>query len=294
MNLHTSHQLALREGILPLGPQPLIMGILNVTPDSFSDGGRHADPDAALAHAVSMLEQGADIIDVGGQSTRPGAREISTQQELDRVIPVIEHLISEGIRAPISIDTFKALVADQAIQAGASIINDVCGLQREPEMADIAARHDTPLIIMHWDRQRDPYRDIILEMDRFFETSLQIAGAAGIKGSKLIIDPGFGFAKTLEENYRILSRLQELHKHRLPVLVGTSRKSMLSRLLTPPAPKELATATAATSVIAYNKGAHIFRVHDVAQNRQALQVANACLYAGNHGTKKQETGKQAS
>jgi len=278
MTPHSTHQIPINEGILALGPKPLIMGILNVTPDSFSDGGHHASPKKALLHTRTMLEQGADIIDIGGQSTRPGASEISTQEELDRVIRVIEHLVASGISVPISIDTFKALVADQAIQAGATIINDVSGLQREPEIATIAARYGTPVIIMHWDKQRDQSADIIEEMHRFFEISLKIALDANIQKNKIIIDPGFGFAKNLEENYQILGRLNELNKHGLPLLVGTSRKSMLSKLLQP-VPDELATATAATSVIAYQQGAHIFRVHDVAQNFQALQIANASLYA---------------
>ncbi len=278
MPLHSTHQIPIKEGILALGPKPLIMGILNVTPDSFSDGGHHTNPEKALDHTRAMLEQGADIIDIGGQSTRPGAKEISTQEELDRVIPVIEHLIASGIKVPISIDTFKALVADQAIQAGASIINDVSGLQREPEIATIAARYNAPIIIMHWDKQRDHSVDIIEEMHRFFELSLEIAQNANIPNNKIIIDPGFGFAKTLDENYQILGRLNELKTLGFPLLVGTSRKSMLSKLLQP-VPDELATATAATSVIAYQQGAHIFRVHDVAQNHQALQIANASLYA---------------
>ncbi|VAW24834.1 Dihydropteroate synthase [hydrothermal vent metagenome] len=278
MSPHSTHQIPIKEGVLALGPKPLIMGILNVTPDSFSDGGHHTNPQKALSHTRVMLEQGADIIDIGGQSTRPGAKEISTQEELDRVIPVIEHLISSGIKVPISIDTFKALVADQAIQAGATIINDVSGLQREPEIATIAARYRTPIIIMHWDKQRDQNADIIEEMHRFLEVSLGIAQNANVQKTKIIIDPGFGFAKTLDENYQVLGRLHELHKHGLPLLIGTSRKSMLSKLLQP-VPDELATATAATSVIAYQQGAHIFRVHDVAQNLQALQIAYASLYA---------------
>jgi len=278
MSPHSTHQIPIKEGILALGPKPLIMGILNVTPDSFSDGGHHTNPEKALAHTRTMLEQGADIIDIGGQSTRPGAKEISTQEELDRVIPIIEHLVTSGIKVPISIDTFKALVADQAIQAGATIINDVSGLQREPEIATIAARYNTPIIIMHWDKQRDQNADIIEEMHRFLEKSLEIAQNANVQKNKIIIDPGFGFAKSLDENYQILGRLHELHKHGLPLLIGTSRKSMLSKLLQP-VPDELATATAATSVIAYQQGAHIFRVHDVAQNLQALQIAYASLYA---------------
>lgn len=224
-----------------------------------------------------MRDQGADIIDIGGESTRPGAEKITTQQELDRVLPAIQHLIGEGIKLPLSIDTSKAVVADQAVQAGASIINDVHGLQREPEIADVAALYGVPLIIMHWDKERDPSADIIEELKRFFQTSIAIADKAGVGRDSLILDPGFGFSKTLSENYQILGRLDELGELGYPVLVGTSRKSMLGKLLDLP-PQNLGVATAATSVLAYQGGAHIFRVHDVRENRQALQVALATKY----------------
>ncbi len=266
-----------RGGVLALGPMPTIMGIVNVTPDSFSDGGEHATAQKALAQTRLMLAEGAAIVDIGGQSTRPGADEITTQEELDRVIPVIEHLVLSGIKVPLSIDSYKAVVCDQAVQAGATIINDVCGLQREPEIADVAALYQVPLIIMHWDKNRDPGQDIIAQMLRFFETSLAIAVKAGVKRASLIIDPGFGFAKTLAENYQILRRLDELHALGLPLLVGTSRKSMLGKLLNVE-PKQAVTATAATSAIAYHRGAHIFRVHDVKPNREALMVAHAAQY----------------
>jgi len=284
MTPHSSYQMQVNGTSLPLGPKPLIMGILNITPDSFSDGGRHNTLSFALAHTRIMLDEGADIIDIGGQSTRPGAKEISIQEELDRVIPTIEFLVENDIKAPISIDTFRALVADQAVQAGASIINDVSGLQREPEIADIAAHHNTPIVAMHWDKKRDQSADIIEEMAQFLSVSLEIAKKAGVKREKLIIDPGFGFAKTMEENYQILGRLNELHRFNLPLLIGTSRKSMLSKLLKlnqqESTQDDLAVATAATSVIAYQQGAHIFRVHDVAQNRLSLQIAHASHYAG--------------
>ncbi len=278
MTRHRSFNIPLKQGVLALGPQPLLMGILNVTPDSFSDGGQHMDAPAALAHARKMLQEGADIIDVGGQSTRPGAEEISTQQELDRVIPVIEHLVASGVRTPISLDTFRAVVADQAIQAGASIINDVTGAQREPEIADVAALYKAPLILMHWDKKRNQDIDIILEITRYFDKSLSISQKAGIDTDSLILDPGFGFAKTLQENYQILNRLEELGELNLPLLVGMSRKSMLGKVLDLPT-HELQPATLASSVIAYQKGAHIFRVHDVGANRQALQIAATCHYA---------------
>ncbi len=277
MTVHSTHQIPLRNDVLALGPMPLIMGILNVTPDSFSDGGEYTTLNLALRHTKTMLEEGADLIDIGGESTRPGANEVTTQHELDRVIPVIQHLVAAGIKVPLSIDTYKAVVADQAIQAGASIINDVHGLQREPEMADVAALYGTPVVIMHWDRSREISLDLIGEMKRYFEKSIAIADKAGIERKKLILDPGFGFGKTHAENFELLRRLDELTGLGYPLLIGTSRKSMLGTLLDVPA-KERVVATAATSVLAYEKGAHLFRVHDVKENRQALQVAVATRY----------------
>ena len=185
--------------------------------------------------------------------------------------------MAEGIKAPISIDTFKAEIAQKAIQAGTSIINDVTGLQREPEIANVAAQYKTPLVAMHWDKNRDQNKDILSEMQRFFAASLTIASNAKVDKDCLILDPGFGFAKSLRENYLLLNRLEELNQLNLPLLIGTSRKSMLGNILGIP-PKDRATATAATSVIAYQKGAHIFRVHDVAPNLQALQIAQTTCY----------------
>src|SRR5690606_27193779 len=181
---------------LILGPRALVMGILNVTPDSFSDGGTHNHIDAALAHARLMLAQGADILDIGGESTRPGADPVGVQEELDRVMPVIDALRAEGIAAPISIDTMKPLVADQALQAGADIVNDVTGLQGAPEMAEIAALHGAPVIAMHWDKTWTPVTDAIPAMIGWLKTTLSIAEAAGIDPRQVILDPGFGFTKT--------------------------------------------------------------------------------------------------
>lgn len=277
MTIHRAYNIPLKGGVFSLGPAPVVMGILNVTPDSFSDGGDFTQLDLALKQTRLMLEQGAAIIDIGGQSTRPEAEEISTSQELERVIPVIEHLISNGIKAPISIDTFKAEIAQKAITAGATIINDVTGLQREPEIAAVAAQNKTPLVAMHWDKNRDNSLDLLDEMKRFFDTSIAIVTKAGMEYSALILDPGFGFAKSFGENYELLNRLNELRSLGLPLLVGTSRKSMLGKLINVP-PKDRVVATAATSVIAYQKGTHIFRVHDVVQNVQALQIAQATLY----------------
>lgn len=275
---HSSHRLALPgHDPLLLGSAPVVMGILNVTPDSFSDGGAHDGVAAAVAHANLMLAEGADILDIGGESTRPGHDPVGTQAELDRVMPVLDALRDAGITAPRSIDTYKAVVADQAVQAGATIINDVHGFQREPEIADVAALYGVPAIAMHWDEARDRNKDVIGEMIRFFEKSLKIADSAGLSREAIVLDPGFGFAKSLEENYEILRRLPELLTLGYPLLAGTSRKSMIGKLLDVPADQRLA-GTLATTTIAYSAGAHIFRVHDVRANRDALRVAAATLY----------------
>lgn len=282
--MHTTHIVPLpKRAPLLLGPTPLVMGILNVTPDSFSDGGAHNLVDSAVAHARAMIAEGADIIDIGGESTRPGAALVSVQEELDRVMPVIDALIAAGITTPISIDSYKPLVADQAVQAGAAIINDVHGLQGAPEMAEIAALHGVPVIIMHWDKERDGSTPLLEDMKRYFAASVARALAAGIMPDRLILDPGFGFGKTLAENYALLNQMQDLQSDALlqdeayPVLVGTSRKSMIGRVLDVPADERLA-GTIASNVLGYMKGGHIFRVHDVRANRDALRVAQATLY----------------
>jgi len=277
MPAHRECELAPAGATLRLGRTARLMGILNVTPDSFSDGGRFDAVPAALAQARLMLAEGADIIDIGGESTRPGAEEVSPAAELSRVLPAIEALRADGITAPISIDTYKAEVAAQAIAAGASIVNDVHGLQRDPEMAAVAAERGTPLVVMHWDKARDTGRDVMAEMIRYFEVTLGIADKAGVARDRIVLDPGFGFAKSLSENYEILRRLPELVVLGFSVLVGTSRKSMIGKLLDVPADQRLA-GTVATSVLGYTAGAHIFRVHDIRPNRDALRVAEAALY----------------
>ncbi|MCR6637212.1 dihydropteroate synthase [Devosia sp.] len=278
--MHTTHIVPLpHRPALELGPRPLIMGILNVTPDSFSDGGLHNTLDQAVTHARAMLDEGADIIDIGGESTRPGSETVAVQEELDRVIPVIDALRGAGITAPISIDTYKPLVADQAIQAGADIINDVYGLQGPPEMAEVAALYGAPVIAMHWDKSWDAQTLPLPAMVDYFARTLAIADAAGLARTQLILDPGFGFSKTLAQNYQILRLLPELveayPEH--VVLVGTSRKSMIGKLLNNE-PGERLPGTIATTVQGYERGGHIFRVHDVAANRDALRVAQATLY----------------
>ena len=281
--MHTTHTIPLsRHRTLTLGAAPITMGILNVTPDSFSDGGEHALLDAAIAHAHAMIAEGADVIDIGGESTRPDATPVSIQDELDRVIPVIEALVAAGITTPISIDTYKPLVADQAIQSGAAIINDVHGLQGAPEMADIAALHGVPVIAMHWDKARDLTKPIADEVRRYFDATIAVADRAGISRTNLILDPGFGFSKSLAENYRLLQEIQyacsgTAQNDQFPILIGTSRKSMIGKLLNNE-PHERLAGTIATNVLAYARGGHIFRVHDVRANRDALRVAQATLY----------------
>lgn len=278
MQRHREHVLRLpRGGALTLGRTARVMGILNVTPDSFSDGGRFDAVPAALAHARAMVAEGADLIDVGGESTRPGAAEVSEAEELARVVPVIEALVADGVAAPISIDTYKARVADAALAAGAAIVNDVHGLQREPEIAAVAAQHGAPVVAMHWDKARDTGRDLIDEMRRYFDRTLQIAADADIAADQIVLDPGFGFGKSLAENYELLRRLPELVALGYPVLVGTSRKSMIGRV-TGGEPHGRVAGTVATSVLGYGAGAQIFRVHDVHANRDALRVAQAVQY----------------
>ena len=276
--MHTSHTIALpNHPPLILGQRPLVMGILNVTPDSFSDGGQHNLLDAALAHARQMIAEGADIIDIGGESTRPGSVPVGAQEELDRVMPVIDALVADGIEVPLSIDTYKPLVADQAIQAGASIINDVHGLQGAPEMAEVAALHQVPVIVMHWQKDRDTTTPLADDMRRYFERSIALADEAGLGPDRLILDPGFGFGKSLEENYALLTSFRQACPRDLPVLIGTSRKSMIGKLLGNQ-PEERLAGTIATNVFGYANGGHIFRVHDVRAVSDALRVAQATLY----------------
>ena len=282
--MHSTHTIPLpNRPPLILGRTPLVMGILNVTPDSFSDGGQHNLVATAVDHARQMIAEGADIIDIGGESTRPGSEPVGVQEELDRVMPVIQALVAAGISTPISIDSYKPLVADQAIQAGASIINDVHGLQGAPEMADVAALHDSPVIIMHWQQDRDRSVPLLDDMSAYFARSIARAEQAGISPDRIILDPGFGFGKSLAENYDLLKNLAETRSKAVqnpfifPILVGTSRKSMIGKLLGNE-PEDRLAGTIGTNVIGYLNGGHIFRVHDVRANRDALRVAQATLY----------------
>ncbi|OTA17901.1 hypothetical protein Xvie_00574 [Xenorhabdus vietnamensis] len=257
---------------------PQVMGILNVTPDSFSDGGTYNTFDTALKHASKMIEEGATIIDVGGESTRPGAGEVNEQEELDRVVPVIEAL-AQRFDTWISVDTSKAAVMREAAKAGAHIINDIRALQ-EPGALDVAAQSGLPICLMHMQGQPHTmqtaphYEDVLSEVKTFFIQQIERCVAAGIAKNNLILDPGFGFGKNLSHNYQLLARLQEFHHLGLPILAGMSRKSMIGQLLDVP-PQERTTGSVACAVIAAMKGAQIIRVHDVKETVQAMQVVHA-------------------
>lgn len=258
-----------------LGKRTYIMGILNVTPDSFSDGGRFTHVDRAVEHAFELIGQGADIIDIGGESTRPGSDEVGSEEELQRVLPVLEKLRSlSGI--PISIDTYKASVAAVCLEAGASMINDVWGLQREPEIAAVAARYGAPVVAMHNQNGTEYSGDIMAEILRFFTKSIEIGQSAGIPKSQIILDPGIGFGKTAEQNIEVLGRLAELQSLGCPVLLGTSRKSTLGKILDLP-PTQRVEGTLSTTALGIWQGVDIVRVHDVMENRRAALVADAVV-----------------
>ena len=258
--------------------QSLIMGILNVTPDSFSDGGQYFEKNTAVEHALDMVENGADIIDIGGESTRPFSDPISLDDELSRVIPVIE-----GIRKKsdvcISIDTTKSMVARKALNVGASIINDVSAMEIDPLMADVAKQFDCPLIIMHMkgtpkDMQDNPkYESLILDIKDYLIERIDFAMSKGVHRDKIIIDPGIGFGKTVENNFEIINNLYHFVKLNFPVLLGASRKSFIGISLNLPENKRLEGSLAA-NVIGLQQGVKIFRVHDVAETNKALLIAN--------------------
>jgi dihydropteroate synthase len=260
---------------LELGAKAQIMGILNVTPDSFSDGGEFGQPDQAVAHARVMAAEGAAIIDVGGESTRPGATAVSARDEQARILPVIEALAADG-GFVISVDTYRAETARLAVAAGAHIVNDVHGLQREPDIARLAAETGAGLVIMHTGRDRQRLPDVIADEFFFLQKSLEIARQAGVGEAQIVLDPGFGFAKRSDENVQLMARFGELQALGFPLLVGTSRKRLLTDV--PGGDKKARDAgTAATSVILRLKGAAIFRVHNIAANKDALAFADAML-----------------
>lgn len=265
---------------IELNKRSVIMAIVNVTPDSFSDGGRYDTVDRAVEHALQAVTDGAEILDIGGESTRPDAASVSPAEEQARVLPVIEAL-SRRTQALISIDTYREETARLAIGAGAHIVNDVFGLQKEPAIAALSAETGAGLCIMHTGRNRQKLADIIEDQVFFLERSLEIASAAGVLRDRIVLDPGFGFAKeTPGENLELMARFEELHRFGLPLLAGTSRKRFLGAV-TGREPAERDVATAATSVLLRLQGAAVFRVHNVAINRDALTVADAMLAARN-------------
>ena len=265
------------------GADFVVMGIVNVTPDSFSDGGRYLDPGAAIAHGQALAAQGAAILDVGGESTRPGAEAVPVEEELRRVLPVIEGLLAAGTRAQISIDTSKAEVAAAALDAGATIVNDVTALRAAPEIAGLVGRHGASLCLMHMlgtprTMQQDPrYGDVVADVRRFLEERLRFAIDNGVRQERILLDPGIGFGKTIEHNLELLRRLPEIVAIGRPVVIGTSRKGFLGSLTGRAVPDERLAATVATNVIAYERGARVFRVHDVAPLVDALTVAAATV-----------------
>src|SRR5229473_6613656 len=273
---------------LTLGPRTLLMGVLNVTPDSFSDGGKFLDPQRAVEHALAMERAGADLLDIGGESTRPGSTGTSAETELARILPVLEGLHG-ALKIPIAIDTSKSQVAEAAISAGAQMINDISGLRFDPRIAEVAHRRGVPLILMHMrgepaTMQKGPFaRDVMKDVAQGLRASIRKAGAAGVRKSQMVIDPGIGFGKSFDQNYELLRKLPELAKLGYPLLVGTSRKGFLGATLAkdgkPAPPEERIWATAATVTASIFGGSHIVRVHDVAEMVQVSRVCDCVLGA---------------
>ena len=259
-------------------PYPAVMGVLNVTPDSFSDGGQFAAPERALAQARRMVAEGADIIDIGAESTRPyGSEAISAEEELTRLQPVLPGVVALGI--PVSIDSMKSAVIAWALDQGAAIANDVWGLQRDSGMAGLVAERGAPVIIMHNRDSADPAIDIMQDICNFFASSLDIAARAGVSADKIVLDPGIGFGKTPEQSMTALARLGELQSFGLPLLVGASRKRFISTV-TPSEPHQRLGGSIAAHLLAARNGAQIIRAHDVAETVQALRVTAAIREQG--------------
>jgi len=254
--------------------RPIVMGILNLTPDSFADGGRFVDPATAIAHAERMIAEGADMIDVGAESTRPypGMRPVSADEELARLTPVLPQVVALGV--PVSIDTMKAEVAARAIAAGAAIVNDVWGLQRDSEMASVVAAHDVPVIVTHNRETVDPALDILADIESFFSRSLEIAWRAEIGRNRIVLDPGIGFGKTPQQSLAAIAGLHRLRDFGLPLLIGLSRKRFINAV-SPSKPQDRLAGSLAGAVLAVLEGAAIVRAHDVAETVQALRVAAA-------------------
>lgn len=259
---------------LDLNEKTHVMGIVNVTPDSFSDGGKYNHPDRAARHAAQLVQDGADIIDVGGESTRPGHVPISADEELERVLPALQQ-IRQAVDVPISIDTYKAIVASRAIEAGANIINDIWGAKKDPEIADVAVQYDVPIVLMH-NRTEPKYDNLLDDMISDLYESIEIAKKAGVRDEQIILDPGIGFGKTFEHNLIVMRNLEKITQLGFPVLLGTSRKSMIGIALKLP-PDERMEGTGATVCFGIQKGCHIVRVHDVKPIARMVRMMDVML-----------------
>ncbi|WP_028400948.1 dihydropteroate synthase [Ectobacillus panaciterrae] len=262
---------------LHIAEETAIMGILNVTPDSFSDGGNYDEVQAAVSRAKEMVQQGAHIIDIGGESTRPGAAKVTQEEELQRVVPIIQ-AVSRAVQAPISIDTYKAEVARQAIEAGAHIINDIWGAKADPQMAEVAAYYEVPIVLMH-NRDNRNYRSLMADMIADLYESVKLVKAAGVRDENIILDPGIGFAKTQEQNLEVMRHLEQLTVLGYPILLGTSRKSFIGHVLELPV-DERAEGTGATVCLGIQKGCDIVRVHDVLETARMAKMMDAMLGKG--------------
>jgi dihydropteroate synthase len=272
-----------RTGTRRKSPGPVVVGILNVTPNSFSDGGDFLDPEAAALHAAAMLDEGAGMLDVGGESTRPGSDPVSQEEEIRRVVPVIEGILSARPGAMISVDTYRSGTAAAALEAGASLVNDVTALRGDPRMVSVLEEAECPVILMHMQgepktMQKEPcYEDVVREVGDFLAERAESAVAAGVRSENIIVDPGIGFGKNLEHNLALLHNLDAIVDLGFPVLIGASRKSFIGRITGVQEAKARIPGTVATTVLAYERGATYFRVHDVRANRDALAVAEAIL-----------------
>lgn len=262
---------------LQLGARTLIMGILNVTPDSFSDGGKHNTVEAALAHAEQLIADGADLIDIGGESTRPGFIPISVEEELERVLPVIEAITSRFPQIPLSIDTYKSETAARALEAGAHIINDIWCLTYDGRMAEVAAQYHCPVILNH-NRQEASYNHVVADVIADLQRSVELALAAGVKQENIWLDPGIGFAKNYEENMEVHAHLDSIHALGYPVLLGTSRKKFIRTTIGVEDASETGEGTLASNIVGIAQGCQIVRVHDVKAMKRAAMLADAILY----------------
>lgn len=259
-----------------LGERTYVMGILNVTPDSFSDGGKYNEIDLALKRTEELIRDGADIIDVGGESTRPNFQVVGAEEEINRVVPIIK-AIKEKFDIIVSIDTYKARTAEEAIKAGADIINDVWGFKKDKAMAKVAAKYNVPCILMH-NRENIPYNDLMGDVLRDLEESIDISISAGVKKENIILDPGIGFAKTYEENLIVMNNLEKIKSLGYPMLLGTSRKSMIGLVLNLPV-EDRVEGTLATTVMGIMKGCEFIRVHDVLENKRVCVMTDTILKA---------------